>query len=240
MANGFHRAPHRLAGFLLVASLAGAGACSPRASSVEPDGVAGHESAAVANESLATAHAGEAALAPPCADVPGIYDICWTRSDTAASHAELAERHRVLARHHRDAAERLRETRADSCRGVAPADQEQSPFSHLGDISTVELLDGADAGSEDDIPVVRITFVPRPGLTVQSIEAVIACHIAVNAALGHDLARMPACPLVPRGVRAVASEREDGVGVTLSASESAVPEVRERARLLAANVGVGA
>jgi len=41
-----------------------------------------HELAAQHNEDLARTHDEEAAKANPCADVSGVYEICWTRSDT--------------------------------------------------------------------------------------------------------------------------------------------------------------
>lgn len=33
------------------------------------------------------------------------------------------------------------------------------------------------------------------------LERAISCHLARNAALGHEVPAMPDCPLVPRGAR---------------------------------------
>ena len=192
-----------------------------------------HDAAAKDNAALAAAHERAAEDAPPCADIPDIYEICWTRSDTEQAHRDLAERHRRLAAAHSAEADALREAEARACVGVAEEDRDISPFLRSDDILRVEMLDAGAAEDESTIPVVRVTFGKVPGLDNENLERLIGCHLARNAALGHDVPEMEYCPLVPHGAQARVAADGGDLTVTIAAGESSVGEVRRRAQRLA-------
>ena len=191
-----------------------------------------HEAAAKENERLADAHESAASDAPPCVDIPDIYEICWTRSDTEEAHRELAQRHRRIAAAHAKEASALRAAEAKACPGVAREDQDLSPFLRVADITSVELLDPSTAEDETTIPVVRVTFARVQGLDGANLQRVVECHLARNAALGHDVPEMDYCPLVPPGVTATVASGDRGLAVTIAADEATAGEVRARAREL--------
>lgn len=199
-----------------------------------PEGgsVAEHQGAAKENAELADAHERAAQDAPPCADIPDIYEICWTRSDTEEAHREMAQRHRRLAAAHAEEAEALRAAEARACVGVAQEDRDMSPFLRADDIASVELLDPSTAEDETAIPVVRVTFVNVPGLDRANLERLVGCHLARNAALGHDVPEMDYCPLVPPGVKATVATGSQQLNVTVVADEATAGEVRGRAQKL--------
>lgn len=207
------------------------GAC---ASGRLPEGgsVAEHEAAATENAELADAHERAAQDAPPCADIPDIYEICWTRSDTEEAHRDMAQRHRRLAAAHAEEAEALKAAEAKACVGVAQEDRDISPFLRAADITGVEMLDPSTAEDETTIPVVRVTFGNVSGLDVANLQRLIDCHLARNAALGHDVPEMDYCPLVPSGVKATVATGGQQLTVTIAADEATVGEVRGRAQKL--------
>ena len=78
-----------------------------------------------------------------------------------------------------------------------------------------------------------VTFRAVPGMTAQWLQRVVDCHLARNAALGHDVPEMGYCPLVPKGVTAKASGTEAGFAVVIRADDSqTAQEVLKRARAL--------
>lgn len=194
--------------------------------------VAEHEAAATENAELADAHERAAREAPPCADIPDIYEICWTRSDTEDAHQGMAQRHRRLAAAHAEEAEALRAAEARACAGVSQEDRDISPFLRSADIAGVEMLDPSSAEDETTIPVVRVTFANVPGLDLANLQRLVDCHLARNAALGHDVPEMDDCPLVPSGVKATVATGGQELTVSIAADEATVGEVRRRAEKL--------
>lgn len=191
-----------------------------------------HEAAAKANAEIAVAHDRAEQEAPPCADMNDIYEICWTRSDTAQEHRFQAQQHRRRAAEHRAASEALRTAESEACDGVSAVDRDISPFLHSGDIVGAELLDPADTESRETTPVVRVTFRPVPGLDEGTLKRLIGCHLARNASLGHEVPEMEFCPLVPPGVEASVGKADDNLFVIIAAHESTFDEVRRRALTL--------
>lgn len=101
-----------------------------------------------------------------------------------------------------------------------------SPFEHTEDITSARpLVEGSDASTPPGPRPIGavVTFRSVPGLTAESLQRVVNCHLARNAALGHVVPEMPNCPLVPNGVEARVSSASDGlaVSVTSNAPETA-------------------
>lgn len=211
---------------VLVALALLACACTPAGTHPHDMSTAGHERAAQAEEQLAT----DAETEHDCAVSP-----CWTV--TAEARAD-AERHRDLAARHRAAAAALRDAEARECAGLDDASRDESPFSHRADIASVEEL-------WEDVRVGRSTTRRRAGATVmfravrgltrEWLQRVVDCHLARNAALGHDVPEMPDCPLVPMGVTAHVRSEGDEFAVDIRGeTNEAADEVLRRARSLVA------
>lgn len=163
--------------------------------------------------------------------------ICWTDTvNPTEVHRERAEEHRRLAEEHRRASEALRTAEERACGGIAEADRDLSPFAHAEDIRSVEELTATrQTGkvSTDHQVGATVTMSAVPGLTPQWLQRVVDCHLARNAALGHQGGGMPLCPLVPKDVTASVRALRDGFAIDISAQEPATAaEVLRRALLL--------
>ena len=60
-----------------------------------------------------------------------------------------------------------------------------------------------------------VEFRAVPGLTAEWLQRMVDCHIARNAALGHDVPEMPDCPLVPKGASAQVASTGAGFSVAI-------------------------
>jgi hypothetical protein len=117
-----------------------------------------------------------------------------TKNSTDRELSQAAA-HAARARKHRAAALALRDAESKACAGLALADQDMSPFLRERDIDTVEELGqiggrgplGSPAGA-------AITFKPVVGLTAETLQRIVDCHIARNAALGWDQDEAGDCP----------------------------------------------
>jgi hypothetical protein len=165
---------------------------------------------------------------------------CWSSTvNPTASHLAEADRHRELAAKHRAASQALRDAEAQACVGLAPADRDMSPFAHGEDIASVQELVHRSGGGKtggSSLAVGAVVVVRAvPGLTAQWLQRVVDCHLARNAALGHDVPEMPYCPLVPRGAIATVTPTETGFAVAIQADDPAVAQdILRRARTLVA------
>lgn len=153
---------------------------------------------------------------------PSEFAVCWGGSSTDVHLAE-AEVHRKAAADHRAASRALREAERTACVGIPDEDRDTSPFEHREDVASVEMRgDGA-----------LVSFRAVPRLTEQRLRHLIDCHLARNAALGHAVPEMPACPLVPAGVSATVSSTPAGLAVTLRSDDRAtVRDVQRRVQML--------
>lgn len=166
-------------------------------------------------------------------------DACWTSTtNPTKEHLGHAEEHRRRAADHRGASQALRDAEARACVGIPVADRDESPFDHREDIASVEPLYSPLSGGKN--PTRRfegatVTFRAVPGMTAQWLQRVIDCHLARNAALGHDVPEMAYCPLVPKGVTASATPTQAGFGVAIKSDDMDVArEVLRRAQALVA------
>lgn len=162
---------------------------------------------------------------------------CWSSvTNPTAEHLKHAEEHRARAAEHRAASRALRDAEARACRGIPADDRDESPFARREDIARVAPLHEplTPKLAARRLVGVEITFRAVPGLTAAWLQRVVECHLARNAALGHEANEMAYCPLVPDGLSA--RVREDGPVLTVeirSAHERTAREIVRRAELLA-------
>lgn len=151
--------------------------------------------------------------------------FCWTSLVSADSeHHRAAERHRQAAATHRGRSSALRAAEESACAGIAESERDQSPFSEREDILRVDV---------DERVGVTVVFRAVEGMTAERLQRVIDCHLARNAALGHEVPEMTYCPLVPAGVRADVRPAVGGFAVVLTTTDPAASAiVYERALAL--------
>lgn len=159
---------------------------------------------------------------------------CWTTNATS-EHLDAAKKHRKMAADHRAASRTLRDAEARACVGLSDDDRDMSPFMHQADIASVEPLnvtvDGKPQLTRMEGAVVAFRAVP--GMTAPWLQRVVDCHLARNAALGHDVPEMPDCPLVPKNVTAKATATDAGFAVAIRSDDSqTAQEILKRARAL--------
>jgi len=157
-----------------------------------------------------------------------------TRNPTAEHRVE-ADKYSRMAADHRAASQALRDAEARACVGLADRDRDMSPFAHREDIASVEPL-SASASAPGTAPRVEgalITFRAIPGMTIAWLQRIVDCHVARNAALGHDVPEMAFCPLVPNHVTATVTQASGGFAVAVRSDDPATSqEILKRARTL--------
>lgn len=201
--------------------------CSPAGTQPHDMSTSGHEEMARDEDARA-----DRAGAPSAACAT---EACWTVTDTSAADAA---HHRELAAAHRAAAAALVDAEARACAGLDEDTRDESPFDHRADIASVdELTEEQHVGRAVMRRTAGATIVFRavPGMTAEWLQRVVDCHIARNAALGHDVPEMPSCPLVPRAVEARVRSTGNGFAVDVRSDDTAsADEVLRRARALVA------
>jgi hypothetical protein len=164
---------------------------------------------------------------------PSAVDDAW-RTDPAM--LDRIEQLRKAAADHRAASQALRDAEANACVGIAERDRDVSPFAHRDDIVAVApLTESVNTGFQPQTRLAGavITFRALPGMTAPWLQRVVDCHLARNAALGHTVAEMAWCPLVPKGVTARVTSTEAGLAVAVRADDPETSaEVLRRARAL--------
>lgn len=155
---------------------------------------------------------------------------------TGADRAE-AERHRRAAADHRAAAEALRSAEGQACVGIDDRDRDMSPFGHRADISAVApLTETVQTGriTAENTVGATVVFRARPGMTEEWLQRLVDCHLARNAAMGHQMPEMEYCPLMPAGVTARVRSTGNGFAISVRSDDPATAEeVLRRARALA-------
>ena len=190
-----------------------------------------HDTSIAGHERLAEQHEAEANAAQSRCPA-GAASPCWKAVDRDAVAA-----HREAAAQHRAASASLREAEATACVGLSDDDRVMSPFEHHADIAGVEpfvtQIASSKAGRVMRDAGATVTFRAVPGLTAEWLQRLVDCHLARNAALGHDVPEMPNCPLVPRGVVAHARSTGAGFAVDIESDDPATArEILARARRL--------
>jgi hypothetical protein len=166
---------------------------------------------------------------------PSAVDDTW-RSDPAM--LDRIEQLRRAAADHRAASQALRDAEAQACAGLSENDRDISPFTHRQDIASVEPLYSnviSGKGQNARLQGAVVTFRAVPGMTAQRLQRLVDCHLARNAALGHQVPEMPYCPLVPKGVTATVTTSSTGFAVAVQSDDvDTANEVLRRARILVA------
>jgi hypothetical protein len=139
----------------------------------------------------------------------------------------------------------LRDAEARACAGLAEEDRDMSPFSHAADIQSVSPRHEEPKGergtptavgrAQDRMPTrlvgATVVFGAKPGLTAEWLQRIVDCHLARNAAVGHDMSEMPDCPLVPRGAQATVRSAGGGFAVDVRADDDkTAAEILQRAQ----------
>lgn len=222
---------------LVLASIFG---CSPAGTQAHDMSAAQHQAAANQEEAEAAEHAAQhdpnaSETQTRCTGGKG--RVCWTQSvNPTQEHAGSAEEHHELAAKHRAASQALRDAEASACVGISDADRDTSPFAHMQDISSVSKLTREEATGKSRITHdagATIVFRATPGLTAEWLQRIVDCHLARNAAVGHDMPEMTYCPLVPRDVKATVRSVGDGFAVDVASNDSkSAAEIWQRAQKL--------
>lgn len=217
--------------------------CLPKGGHPHDMSEAQHDAEAARLEDAAAAHAAQydpaaQTVVTPCASSSGQRYMCWTSVvNPTEEHLRAAERARKAAEAHRAASAALVAAEDAACKGIAPDDRDISPFEHTEDIASVaphlRVRPGGKGGESSTVDGATVTFLAVPGMTAEWLQRVIDCHLARDAALGHDVPEMPNCPLVPRGASATVTSTGTGFAVQiLSDEEEAAADVLARARRL--------
>lgn len=164
---------------------------------------------------------------------------CWTsETNPTEEHTKDAKHHQDLAAQHRVASETLRTAEARACSGVPEEDRDMSPFAHREEIRSVSpLKEQLRFGKSvaDRMAGAEIVFQAIPGMTPEWLQRVVDCHLARNAAIGHEAtsAEMAYCPLTLRGAQATVRSVGDGFVVAIRSDDSDVAkEILRRAESL--------
>jgi hypothetical protein len=200
---------------------------------------AAHETAAESHETAASGHAEQykpefTEAKEQCSPAKR---ICWKSDENPTDeHKQDAEKHRKMAADHHAAARALRDAEASSCAGIPDEDRDMSPFNHREDISevkphvvyvrvsrqTVKKTTGAD-----------VVFRAVPGMTAESLQRLVDCHVARASAVGHEMPEMSYCPLVLKGVIAKVSSTGNGFAIEVSSENpETAKEIRRRSEAL--------
>jgi hypothetical protein len=214
--------------------------CSPAGTQAHDMSAAQHQAAASQEEAQASDHAAQ--LDPNASEsqtrcTGGKGRVCWTQTvNPTAGHGDTAGEHRELAAKHRAASQALRDAEASACAGISDEDRDTSPFAHTQDIRSVSKLTREEATGKSRITHdagATIVFRATPGLTAEWFQRIVDCHLARNAAVGHDMPEMSYCPLVPRGVTATVRSVGDGFAVDVGSTDStSAAEIWRRAQKL--------
>lgn len=230
-----------VASFLAAAGCATTPGAQPQDMSAEM-----HEREAQAHKTESRAHADRFDANDRCFTEPGLArGACWSPVQNPTElHTRVAARHARAASAHQAAAQALRDAEANACAGIGPEDRAISPFERTADLASVEPLWPPGTNAATKLPDERalgavVTFRAVPGMTAEWLQRTVDCHLARNAALGHDLPEMENCPLVPKGVQARVISAGEAFAVQIEAQDPATArEVLERARrALAAGAG---
>lgn len=119
---------------------------------------------------------------------------CWTQAERNSKLMQQADANRKAAREHREWAKQLVELEETTCARLTEIERETSPLSHVPDILSVD-----EYRESGKLVGATVTLRKVPGLTLEWINASMACHQARAAKVGYDREFMPLNPLsLPR------------------------------------------
>jgi hypothetical protein len=231
---------HLLSTFIALPLVLASVGCSPAGTQAHEMSAAQHQAAANQEEAQAAEHAAQhdpKASEPQTRCTGGKGRVCWSQSvNPTQEHASTADEHHELAAKHRAASQALRDAEASACVGISDEDRDTSPFAHTQDISSVSKLTREEATGKSRVTHdagATIVFRAAPGLTAEWFQRIVDCHLARNAAVGHDMPEMTYCPLVPRNVKATVRSVGDGFAVDVATNDAkSAAEIWQRAQKL--------
>lgn len=188
-----------------------------RQAGTHPEDMSAEEHRAAAAEAEAEAVEEEAQYDPNAVVFDGAdcSEFCFRTNPTEHHRREAAKLRREAAQH-RDASHELRVAEERACANIPELHRDFSPFFHRDDIT------GAEVG--EDGPIV-VHFSEIPKTTSASLQELVDCHLARNAALGFEMEEMDYCPLAVPDVEATVIDGEAGFDIRL---EPTTEEARER------------
>jgi hypothetical protein len=173
--------------------------------------------------------------------LPGSCSPFWTMTRNPTDRElSLAAAYQTRARRHRKAAQALRQAEDKACGMVSLADQDLSPLLRRRDIAAVEEIGhSAGRGPSPSPAGAAVAFGPVPELTAQSLQRIVDCHLARNAALGWEQGDNSVCPLNVKGASARVRSAAGQLVVDVTSTDAgAALEILQRARALVAPVPV--
>lgn len=215
---------------LVVGLGSGCGAPSTPGANPHDMSAADHATAAGKHDHMATSgDNGRDRCASVRANEVAFDGVCWTQGATSESDA-----HRKMAADHRAASQALRDAETKACGGVALADRDESPFAHRIDILAVEpVVTTSSKGEAPRAAGATISLRAVPGLTLEYLDHMVACHTARNAAMGFGMDDMAFCPLSVKGASAKVTQGTGALRVEIRGdSDAASTEILRRANAL--------
>lgn len=200
--------------WLYVALFAGCAGCTSASTARLSDrGVVAHKEAARHHEAAAQALS---ALPTPVAQ------------KQVNMHWKMATEHYLAARD-------LQMAELHACAGLSEEERGMSPFAHRADIEGVDPLYEGFSLRQGGAKEVGAAVLLRPaaGMTAQTLQRIVDCHIAHHAVLGPDLPRESRCPLMLPGVVATVTSTAGTLAIAMrSDREDTAQEVGRRAMAL--------
>lgn len=194
---------------LFLALLLGVGGCTS-APRISDHGVAQHQAAARHHEAVA-----QALSVMPTPDAVKQVKLHWK-----------------MATEHLSASRALETAEVSACAGLTESERGMSPFAHRADIEGVEpLYEGFSLrqGGAKEVGA-AVLLRPAPGLSAQSLQRIVDCHIAHHAVLGPELPEASRCPLMLPGVVATVTNPAGMLAIAMrSDNQSTAHELGRRA-----------
>jgi len=171
-----------------------------------------------------------------------VTQACATQSDALRTGATAATEQAAntsvdfgaTANDARAVARRLRAIEQSACADVSVIDRDQGPFAQRDRIASMQTLRDRRMATTQVLQPAGVAVYLRsaPGLTEQSLERVLQCHLAHHAVVGDQGFAKPS-PLFVEDARIALSTTTDGFRVAITAREaSAAREIIEKARML--------
>ena len=203
--------------------------CAHQTPGAEPHDMSAAQHEAMARQEQSTAEAHSARYQATSEGTQcGRAEPCWTTTrNPTQEHLNHAAEHKKRAADHRAASQALRDAEARSCVGISEEDRATSPFDHREDIESVEKLFSPPSGGKHSMSRFEgatVTFRAVPAMSAQWLQRLVDCHLARNAALGHEVPEMAYCPLVHNGVTASVTQTSAGFAVGIRGADTATAD----------------
>lgn len=139
----------------------------------------------------------------------------------ARSAGPQAALHRQQAASHQAAAAALLDAEQRACAGLSESERAMSPFGSRAEIEGVDPLYEGFALRKGGAKQVgaAVLLRPSPGVTRESLQRLVDCHIAHHAVLGPELPRASRCPLMLKGVVATVTPTAGALAIAMRSDD---------------------